>query len=182
MKNEKKLSLLLLLQTAFTKDITCFSTIWYRLHLSLYFRPGIWACNHLKMTCYMLTDQEPIALVLTQMRVAWVWMPVRWKWMQRALDQPALSDELGMRMHCYFKQVIVIMIWSKSSIHERLGLKEQRWAEDLQSVNKYVRKSLFKCLKTKFLKERLEGTYIIPPLQSRISLNDSSILEGFPYK
>ena len=128
MKNEKKLSLLLLLQTAFTKDITCFSTIWYRLHLSLYFRPGIWACNHLKMTCYMLTDQEPIALVLTQMRVAWVWMPVRWKWMQRALDQPALSDELGMRMHCYFKQVIVIMIWSKSSIHERLSLWEANMA------------------------------------------------------
>ncbi len=45
------------------------------------------------------------------------------------------------------QQVIVIMIWYKSSIQERSSPLEQRWAEYRQFANKYVRK-LLKCLKT----------------------------------
>ncbi len=42
--------------------------------------------------------------------------------------------------------MIVILIWYKSSIQERSSPLEQRWAEDRQFANKYVRK-LLKCLK-----------------------------------
>ena len=55
------------------------------------------------------------------------------------------------------------MIWSKSSLHDRLSL----WRATMFRGSPVC---LQMCLKTMFLKERLEGTCIFLPLQCRISL------------